>query len=56
MTTLWVLLGGTIIVGIVVGLLARLSGKELVAELLVMCALALAFYGLIAVAGVSQGG
>jgi hypothetical protein len=56
MMALWMLLGGSVVVGLAVGLLAKLTPKQLAVEIVVMCLLAVAFYGLVALGGVSQGG
>jgi uncharacterized membrane protein YjjB (DUF3815 family) len=56
MTALWLLLLASVVVGLVVGILAKLPPRQLVAEVVVMCLLALTYYGLVALGGVSQGG
>lgn len=47
MTTLLILLGVTLIVGLLIGLLAKLPPMQLVAECVTMCAAMLVFFMLV---------
>lgn len=47
MTVLLILLGTTLIVGLLIGLLAKLPPMQLVAECAVMCAATLVFFMLV---------
>ncbi len=56
MIALWLLLAGSVAVGLIVGVLAKMPPRQILAEIVVMCLIALSFYGLISLGGVSQGG